>query len=260
MKTEWMTISPALAAEWLKTANTRNRCISPRKVSQYAADMRAGHWKANHQGIAFYEDGTISDGQHRLAACVSSGINLDVFVTFGVPTDAGAGIDAHRPRTTVDQVRIAGLSDWIGREELAIAKAINAMASGETLSSHSAVEFLDRNRASVECATGAMRKKSRFVTTAPVFAAMACAAPIVGQSVIDGFGRILQSGIQTDMDDLAVIRLRERLMMSGSEFQKGQVQRNDCIKITMRAIKAFNDREQLRKLFAPTDFIYPPLK
>ena len=259
MKTQWMTITPEQAAEWLKSINTRNRNISLRKVAQYAADMRNGNWQSTHQGIGFYEDGTLSDGQHRLAACVDSAVPLGVFVTFGIPVGAASGIDAHRPRSTADQVRIANLSEWIGKDELAIAKVIGSMRGNAVMSTHDAVDLLERNKAPVQCALNAMRKRHRFICTAPVFTAMACAWPHVGGDAIERFGRVLASGVQEDLDDVAAIRLRERLLIGASEFSRGSCGRTDAIKLTMRAIKAFCERERLGKLYAPSDFIYPAL-
>lgn len=259
MKTQWMTITPEQAAEWLKTLNTRNRSISQRKVAIYASDMRKGNWRATHQGIGFYEDGTLSDGQHRLAACVESGVPLDVFVTFGIPGVSAAGIDAHRPRSTADQVRIAGMSEWINKDSLAVAKVLGAMCGNPVMSTHDAVELLERNRWPVECALSAMPKKQRFISIAPVYAAMACAWPHVGGEVIERFGRVMQSGIQEALDDVAAIRLREKLLMGPAGFSHGGSGRVECVKASMRAIKAFTERARISKLYTPSEFIYPAL-
>ena len=60
-------ITPELAHEWLGF-NTHNRNIRQRIVTAYAADMTGGDWQWNGESIKFAEDGTLLDGQHRLAA------------------------------------------------------------------------------------------------------------------------------------------------------------------------------------------------
>ena len=41
-----------------------------------ARDMKAGHWRLTHQGIAFDPAGVLIDGQHRLWAIVESDTTL----------------------------------------------------------------------------------------------------------------------------------------------------------------------------------------
>ena len=77
------TITPCLAKEWLQK-NLYNRKIRPRKVRQYAADMRAGKWRTTHQGIAFDKEGNLMDGQHRLLAICETNIPQTMMVTRGL--------------------------------------------------------------------------------------------------------------------------------------------------------------------------------
>lgn len=67
MKTEIMQVTPRLCREWLKT-NTRNRPIRPTHVERLRASFERGEYVMTHQGVAFCDDGTIADGQHRLTA------------------------------------------------------------------------------------------------------------------------------------------------------------------------------------------------
>jgi len=64
-----MNVTPEMAQSWLDAANTGNRTMTRRVVSKYADDMIAGRWIDTHQNaIAFYDDGSLADGQHRLGA------------------------------------------------------------------------------------------------------------------------------------------------------------------------------------------------
>jgi hypothetical protein len=97
-----MLVTPALAAEWLKS-NTRNRRASPDAVADLVAIIRGGRWRVTHQGIAFGADRVLYDGQHRLLAVVESGIAVEMLVTHGLsPADRDAidngGLGVRRPR------------------------------------------------------------------------------------------------------------------------------------------------------------------
>ncbi len=87
-----MLVTPALAAEWLKS-NTRNRALRMPKVRRFADEIAAGRWCVTHQGIAFGADGTLYDGQHRLHAIVMAGVAVEVEVTRGLPPSALDVID-----------------------------------------------------------------------------------------------------------------------------------------------------------------------
>lgn len=259
MKNQWMIITPETAKEWLSN-NTNNRSLSSPRVDQYADDMRKGNWNASHQGIAFYEDGTLADGQHRLHACVKSGKTLETFVAFGIPRVAASGIDCHRARRMDDQIKIAGMADWIGQTELGIARLVKSCrGGGGSMSSHEAVDLCNAHKEAIQATTKAVSTRVRYLTTAPVMVAMACAHHIVGDGVLHRFGAVLTKGVMEDSGDLAAIRLRERLMMDGPRFTSSGQARVEGVKITMRAIKAFAARENLRKLTIPEKFIYPLL-
>lgn len=103
-KTE--TITPEKAAELLKSKNDENRPIRKRSVDRLAAEMRTGKWTLTHQGIAFGADGSLMDGQHRLAACVESGVpfetNVSRYCTEEDTEKARPAIDAGNVRDAAD--------------------------------------------------------------------------------------------------------------------------------------------------------------
>lgn len=94
----WMDVTPAKAAEWLKN-NFRNRKLIKGAIDAYARDMLTGAWVATHQGVAFNDRDELIDGQHRLHAIVRSGVTVRMMVTFGLP----AAIPGHE-MTTMDAV------------------------------------------------------------------------------------------------------------------------------------------------------------
>lgn len=103
--TEYISITPQMAREWLKT-NTSNRNLSEAVVDAYANDMRAGAWKLTHQGIGFDALGNLLDGQHRLHAIIKVNFPVVMAVTRGLAASARDVVDAQKPRTVADQLAL----------------------------------------------------------------------------------------------------------------------------------------------------------
>lgn len=111
MKTETVTITPAYAAALLKL-NVSNRSISTPLVDALARDMVAGRFKLTHQGILLSSEGYLLDGQHRLSACVRSGVAIRQLVTtLEGDEDENLPVDQGRIRRFADIVRMKGNKD-----------------------------------------------------------------------------------------------------------------------------------------------------
>jgi hypothetical protein len=100
------TITPALAAEWLR-GNTVNRRIVPNHVERLASEMIGGEWRLTGDCIKFSGD-RLLDGQHRLQAVVQSGITIQCFVARNVDLDAFPVLDTGRTRAGADVLSAHG--------------------------------------------------------------------------------------------------------------------------------------------------------
>jgi hypothetical protein len=100
-------ITPS-AAKAMLANNTGNRKPSLGAVAQMAADMKTGHWRLTHQGIALAPDGRLLDGQHRLMAVVEAGASLPMMVFRNVDPAAFSAIDRGRVRSLRDVLGIDG--------------------------------------------------------------------------------------------------------------------------------------------------------
>lgn len=105
-----MTITPSIASQMLKR-NTNNRRVSKAQVIKLARDMKLGKWQLNGDSIRFAEDGSLMDGQHRLAACVQSGAPFQTIVLKNVAAESQKTIDTGKRRTIGDALDFAGYSD-----------------------------------------------------------------------------------------------------------------------------------------------------
>lgn len=104
-------VTPVQAALILK-ANSHNRRISNTQLDTMVGILTRGDWKRTHQGLAFYADGTLMDGQHRLGSSVITGIPLTpIMVSGGYHKDDNDAIDAGTKRTAADAAALSGLHD-----------------------------------------------------------------------------------------------------------------------------------------------------
>jgi hypothetical protein len=104
-------LTPAQAAVLYKDHQGHNRDFSLPKANYYAGAMTRGEWKLIHQGLAFYRDGKIADGQHRSAAVVISDTTQKfvMFPNFG-DGDVDA-IDVGKARSAGDAVQLLGFEE-----------------------------------------------------------------------------------------------------------------------------------------------------
>ncbi len=102
-----VTITPEIAKELL-THNIGNRKINQANVKRIAEDMIARDYKLNGETIKIYEDGTLADGQHRLMACVLSGVPFETYIIKGIKKDVLPTIDAGKCRSLVESLNMIG--------------------------------------------------------------------------------------------------------------------------------------------------------
>jgi hypothetical protein len=104
------TITPEQAGRLLES-NQHNRSLRQAWVDSLAAMMTRGEWVLDGATIKISEDGTLLDGQHRLAAIVASGVSLDMVVVRGLSIGAQDTVDVGRGRRLADVLAIEGHTD-----------------------------------------------------------------------------------------------------------------------------------------------------
>ena len=103
-------ITPELAKEILSNQNHGNRAIKKAHVKMLATTLKSNEWMLNGESITFSESGRLLDGQHRLTACVNSGIFFQTIVIKGIKDDDAFGtIDIGKPRSVADLMDLQGL-------------------------------------------------------------------------------------------------------------------------------------------------------
>ncbi len=104
-------ITPAVAAVIITDHNKVNRGLTVSKVYGYVDIMKRGDWRHHHQGIAFYPDSSLADGQHRMNAVALSGLEQRFLVTNDFDKSAIDGIDRTKGRTAGEALEMLHIAD-----------------------------------------------------------------------------------------------------------------------------------------------------
>lgn len=255
MKTELTNITPQTAAAILEK-NTNNRRLSQPTVNAYAREMQNGRWQVTHQGVAVYDDGTLADGQHRLAAIVESGCTVPMLLTTGIPKASASGIDVNRPRSAIDVIRITGSADWINTKMLQSLRLVYATPKKvtpselEVLGEHikGDVEFTDSLFKRNMRGTGAALRAT--ITLAHYYGA--------SESRLAEFVSMYYSGIVSSKADTAVIKLRDYMMSKDSRNSGSSGQKSD-LNLCQNAVRKFLDYQPVGVLRETKELHFPQL-
>jgi hypothetical protein len=104
-------ITPEDARIILEAWNDRNRPVDAGKVRLYSARMTANRWAYTGEPIIFSPRRLI-DGQHRLLACIDSGVPIKVLVVYNAPDESFPFIDVGKARTASDIFAINGVPNY----------------------------------------------------------------------------------------------------------------------------------------------------
>lgn len=102
-----VTITPEMAEEMLKH-NVANRKVNQANVNRIAADMITGNYKVNGETIKISPNHEILDGQHRLLACIKSGVSFKSYIVYNVEREAVGTIDMGKGRSVADSLNVMG--------------------------------------------------------------------------------------------------------------------------------------------------------
>lgn len=256
MHHEMMTVTPEIAARWLEEKNSRNRNISPKKVEAYADDILSGRWQKTHQNaIAFYKDGNLADGQHRLAAIAKAQTPVELMVWWGLDDKAAYGIDAHKMRATHDQIKIAGGNGWITKDVIAAARMMMA-GKGVTgaISPQQIVAFCGPHKEALEFAHQHLPKNRSI--SAPLRAAVAVAFYHEDHLKLESWCEVMATGVGAVPLSKTVLTLRERILREDGLRHGGGKAREYLCRVAMRSIQAYCDGQVLTKIYEPKERIY----
>ncbi len=263
MRFERVQFSPSIAAEWLTRIPAQQRSRRPSTVRRYASDMKAGKWAEDSpEAIAVGVDGTILNGQHRLAAIVESGVTLTMWCAFNVPMSVYHVFDMGFRRTPGDTAKALGIKfDSI---DLAMARTafVGSAGGGASVTTMSQLFVLDIATAlrghisAIRAALGNTR----------------LAAPITGAGVnamyrsstadrvkIARFFEVMSNMTPSNAEETAATRFAKWVATTPIAKEYGSAGRVSMFKVTQRAIRAYLDGVELSKYYVPTGDVFAPI-
>lgn len=235
----------------LLSVNNHNRHLRKAVVDKYATEMEKGRWFLTHQGIGIYEDGTLADGQHRLAAILKAkAFNTKLVVVRGLPEDAVLAIDQHVKRTARDVLflamniaidpRSAAVANVIVRDKLKWAsESISAATLRDTL-----IEYADP----IEVVYAAIKARSSFA--APYIAAFVVALRNHGLDRSNDVGRFIESLEKQATNDNTPENCLLRFITSNRSVNGGGSIQKDRFLRALNAIYQYLAGRKLSRLFA----------
>lgn len=243
MQMSKMNVTPEMAQAWLDGANTSNRSVSHHTVSRYAADMVAGCWRDTHQNaIAFYDDGVLADGQHRLSAVVKSGVTVPMYVALGLDRNTASAIDQGRSRKMSDVMSIMGILNN-GKYQSATVAMMNVIRRAEGYTNgnptaHQMARAIARMRDGIDFAHECLTPAQGRIQGSILRAALATAYYFVDKKTVSVFAEVMCSGLPNKDIDVTVITLRNRMLVGKSINGSGE--RVDAYKMCLRFVRAYS--------------------
>lgn len=258
MLTKMVLVSPQLAAQWLEM-NAGNRPINKAQVVYFKRVIRAGNWRITHQGAAFYDDGFLADGQHRLSAIADGEVSVYMNVTWGLARSSVHAIDRGRNRSVQNVFGFIGLemtspqvaacrNMWI---EYHSARSLDAEMNAALDTKRLAV-FAQHVLPSLEFATP--KSMAKGVAHAAVTGAIASAWFTQDRDLLERFKHLLHSGVGADESESAAVRLREFLLTT--KLNSGSAARKELFLRTCTALRAFLEGRGVTRLYCRPDAVF----
>jgi len=246
-----MKVTPDWALQVLTERNNNNRNVRDDRVEKYIADLVHGNWEVINNGIGFYKDGTLADGQHRLWGIVESQQTVDVIVVFGMSKSAIAKIDEGAPRSTKDVATMMGLE--ASHTRLSVTNyLLEQRGTRRTTPRGEQIAFYERHKDGVEFVVSRLKKQR--VAKAPVMAAILRAWYNVDRDKLSRFCEVMDSGMANDKSEHSPILLREWLLRNNNNSGPFRL---EMYRKTEGAICAFMEGRAIEKLYQKQDEQFP---
>lgn len=249
-------VTPDKATKWLNL-NKSNRKMRSGVSEKYADDMRNGRWTSCPEPIAFYVDGDLADGQHRLWAIIDSGVTIRFPIARGLQREDGLNLNTGLTRTLVDNGRISGVDPDLSPALVSTARSIavgDAMKGA--LSNARKLEFIEAHR---EAAAWAVTntKRTKYLCSAPIMAAIGRAWYIeTDHARLKRFCDVLGTGFSNGEEESSAVALRNYLLTRTSISASAAMWRDTMLK-TQNAIRYFMQGKKLTIIKGTADEAYP---
>lgn len=240
------TITPEIAKELL-SRNSGNRSINDVHVNRLAKQMSNNQFDLNGDAIRITDDGSLIDGQHRLSACVKSGVSFQSLIVRGLPKKAFLTIDQGKHRSHGDT--LSALGEKNGKDISSALKIIERYFTAglpvgrKNFTNSDMVDLLDKYPDVRSCLGGVTHPKGLF----PRSIAIACnyLFRIRDEELASRFFDELISGTRLD-EGSPVYILRERLMRNA--MSKAKLKPEYIMALMIKAWNALRSGREIKSL------------
>lgn len=246
-----MNITPEMAEVMLEKAPPgTNRALKRWLVSDYAHQMRSGHWLLSGQTIIFASDGTLNDGQHRLNACIAAGVTFLSDVRFGIDRKAFHVTDRGIGRGLGDLLHIEGQE--AGNRLASILRLVwnyeqgNVNFSGR-ISTTDALSILEKypELADVSRASGTYAARFSQINPSVYGLTLHCLSRIDDEQAREFF-EMFTTGMGFSGPNDPVLRMRNWFINRGQ--LKGRRSRKEVIAVIFKGWNAWRDGRSVKML------------
>lgn len=238
-------------AKTMLEKNVINRRIDERAITKWQKLMLDNDWQVTHQGIAFFEDGTLADGQHRLMAIIRNNKPIPFFVTYNLPKSAAMAIDSGRKRSLIDGIKISGAAPWMEARHL---QMVPTIAYPARLTDMQKIDLLSLIRPHAEFAVQCFASNRRYLTPSIIHAAVTMAHYHgVDEVKLIRFCEVFLDGAMAEPTERVIILVRDYFM---NHTNSGSVDKNEKYLRVQRAIQAYANGEVTKRLIQPQEAIY----
>ena len=253
MKMNWEQITPARASEHLSRLAAGQRKRMSRHVNRLAADMKDGNWHDTHVPIAFNCDGSLKDGQHRLAAVVASNTTQWFWVCRGLPNESMDVIDTGANRTIAQAMHMKG--DTLDHKDVATATRmmLSVQSQAETITRSQIIAFCEKHRDAILF--------SKRATSSPTN--HACIRAVVSRAwytesherLTEFLDAISSQCVRDESDNAAILIVR--LMNDKRNRQGGRETRLELYRKVESALTYFLARRPMAKVYGVASEQFP---
>lgn len=256
------TITPQTAKEMLG-ANTNNRDVSRKQVELFARTMSQQAWQLNGEAIKFSADGRLLDGQHRLLACMQSGVPFRTLVIRGLPDETQRTMDAGKTRTMANVLELQGKNSagrlaTIGRiiyvgDQLGIEAAI---LDNVTPTRNELLDFINATPQleTVASQAGQFYGRSGHLLTASIYALLWWTFNEIDPDACEKFFDMLATGANLNEGN-PILTLRNNLFEIGKRgAHSDRASRRRIVGMTIKAWNKWRNGQTAKILrFTPTE-------
>jgi hypothetical protein len=248
---EVVTVTPEYAKALLER-NIGNRKVAPANLSKVSESLRSGEWKLNGEAIKIAKDGRILDGQHRLTACVETGISFTTLVITGLEPETQETMDSGKSRTVADALSIRGYKSAVNlasiatgivrRDRYGLRPAISAGASSYPVTTPQVVARIESEPSIIDVVPIAQQANKAGMTSKTAGILYYVFSEIDPDDAVDFFHKLSKGdGLEAGNP---ILTLREALLVMKSE--RGSANQTYIAAIAIKAWNKYRDGEPMK--------------